>query len=85
MNGKCDETSATDPFRQADDVSDPVELMLLEAFLVKGLPSLRIAKPNLHRGYTLKVRPFQQQLLPDADRAERSPLNIPSSPHLPFR
>ena len=33
-----------DPVRQADEFGNPVELMLLEAFLVEGLPGLWIGE-----------------------------------------
>ena len=77
-----------DAVRQADECRQPgAKLMLLEAFLVdRAFRSADWRRPNLHRlEYALKVRHSEAAVLQDADRAERSPLNIPSSPHLPFR
>jgi hypothetical protein len=50
------------PVRQADEFGNPVQLMLLEAFLVKGLPGLRIGEdPICVAGIRVEGPPFQQQ------------------------
>jgi hypothetical protein len=51
-----------DAVRQADEFGDPVELMLLEAFLVKGLPGLRIGEyPIPILGKRTEAPPPKQQ------------------------
>ncbi len=46
-----------DAVRQADEFGNPVELMLLEAFLVEGLSGLRIGEnQSASLEYALKVR-----------------------------
>jgi hypothetical protein len=51
-----------DPVRQADEFSDPLELALLEALLVVGLPGLRIGEdPICIAGILAEGPPFKQQ------------------------